>query len=97
MRRNTIVSTILCGLGATLLLPNLASAQQDRVSATEKGSLLYFSKVELRWNSSGDLVQDTFICLTNDATEDVLVQMYFVNGDDEINCNDDVDYPWEEH
>ncbi|MCP3902958.1 MAG: hypothetical protein GY715_04915 [Planctomycetes bacterium] len=53
----------------------------ERVSATEKGSLLYFSKIELRWDSTGFLVQDTFLSLTNDYPGDVTVQLYFINGD----------------
>jgi hypothetical protein len=53
----------------------------DRVSASEKGSLIIFSKVELRWTAAGVLYQDTFIDLTNDYPGDVQVQMYFINGD----------------
>jgi hypothetical protein len=53
----------------------------ERVSASEKGSLLIYSKVELRWDAAGNLIQDTFIDLTNDYPEDVCVQMYFINGD----------------
>lgn len=52
---------------------------------SQKGSLLVFPKVELRWRqgSSGnwELAQDTFIELTNDFPADVWVQMYFVHGD----------------
>ncbi len=54
---------------------------QDRVSATEKGSLVFFTKVELRWDAMGMLVQDTFLSLTNDYPNDVRVQLYFINGD----------------
>jgi hypothetical protein len=57
-------------------------APTDRASASDKGSLLIFTKVELRWDPTGtELIQDTFIDLTNDFPEDVQVQMYFVNGD----------------
>jgi uncharacterized protein YgiB involved in biofilm formation len=78
--------TMLCGMGASLAIPALAMAQpdaNDRVSATEKGSLCYFSKVEIRWagQSPNGLLQDTFLSLTNDNNADVDVQMYFVNGD----------------
>ncbi|MHC5001824.1 MAG: hypothetical protein ACYTJ0_01755 [Planctomycetota bacterium] len=48
---------------------------------SEKGSLLVFSKIELRWNTAGNVVQDTFVSIINDYPEDVHVQMYFVNGD----------------
>jgi hypothetical protein len=54
---------------------------QDRVSATEKGSVLIFSKVELKWDVNGALVQDTFIQITNDNNAGTNVQLYFVNGD----------------
>jgi len=50
----------------------------------EKGSLLVFPRVELRWsfvNNNWVLTQDTFIELTNDFPDPVVVQMYFVNGD----------------
>ena len=40
--------------------------QAPRVDMTRKGSLLIFSKVELRWNASGELIQDTFLDLSND-------------------------------
>ena len=81
MGRKGIVGTIMCGMAATLILPASASAQQDRVSATEKGSLLVFSKVDIRWDAAGFLTQDTFISICNDYPEDVKVQMYFINGD----------------
>ena len=48
---------------------------------TNKGSLLILSKVELRWDLAGRLIQDTFVAMTNDYNEDVRVQMFFVNGD----------------
>jgi hypothetical protein len=47
--------------GLAILTPSLAFAQQDRVSSTEKGSLLIFSKVEIRWDATGSLIQDTFM------------------------------------
>jgi hypothetical protein len=48
-----------------------------------KGSLVYFVKVELRWSGTAPhpLIQDTFLSLTNDFSESVAVQLYFVNGD----------------
>jgi len=52
---------------------------------SQKGSLLVFPKVELRWrqdpSGNWELAQDTFIELTNDYPADVWVQMYFVHGD----------------
>jgi hypothetical protein len=63
------------------MVPNTAQAQGDRVSGTEKGSVLIFSKVEIRWDAAGNVIQDTFVDITNDWIYDVGVQMYFVNGD----------------
>lgn len=67
-----------------------------RGSVFEKGSLLVFSKVEVRFNEFGEVTQDTFIQLTNDFGEDVRVQMMFVNGDDpmlEVTPNDICEHP----
>jgi hypothetical protein len=54
------------------------------VTISDKGSLVTFSKVEIRWGSDAPafpLRQDTFLSLTNDGSSDVSVLMYFVNGD----------------
>ena len=59
----------------------MAPPDDPRPAAGEKGSLVIFSKVEIRWDASGNVIQDTFLDLTNDYPDDVLVQMYFVNGD----------------
>jgi hypothetical protein len=78
MLRKSLLLMVVCGFIATFA----ASVNADtRVSATKKGSLIYYSKVELKWNSTGALTQDTFITIVNDYTEDVFVQWYFVNGD----------------
>jgi hypothetical protein len=53
----------------------------ERVAADEKGSLLIFPKVEIRWDRCGHPIQETFVDLTNDYPGDVLVHMYFINGD----------------
>jgi hypothetical protein len=83
MRSNRIVCGLVGALATTVLVtPALA----QRVSASEKGSLLIYSKVELRWDVAGNLIQDTFIDLTNDYPGDVCVQMYFINGDPEWTC-----------
>ena len=52
-----------------------------RVDITRKGSLLVFPKVELRWDDAGNLIQDTFIDISNDYPGWVSLQMYFFNGD----------------
>lgn len=48
---------------------------------SKKGSLLYFVKIELKWNAAGQLIQDTFVSLLNDNVQEVRVKMYQVNGD----------------
>lgn len=53
----------------------------NRVSSSTKGSFLAYSKIELRWDSGGNLTQDTILELTNDFPDDVCVQLYLVNGD----------------
>ncbi len=56
-----------------------------RVSGTQKGSLLVFSDVELRWDPNGVLTQDTFLAVANDADlGSVNVQAWFINGDIQI-------------
>lgn len=52
---------------------------QSRVSATEKGSLLVYPKVEVRWDSRGYLIQDTFVTLNNDYQGDVQIEVQLVN------------------
>jgi hypothetical protein len=70
--------SIAVGVVGLAVLASGAFAQ-TRVSATEKGSLLVYPKVEVRWNAQGYLLQDTFITLNNDFNADVSVQLYFVN------------------
>ncbi|MBU0717378.1 MAG: C10 family peptidase [Planctomycetes bacterium] len=58
-----------------------SSIRADHVAGAGTGSLLVFPNVEVRWDSCGSATQDTFIELTNDYPGDILVRMYFVNGD----------------
>ncbi len=81
------VGLMACGAAAALMAAAPASAQQDRISGTEKGSLLIFSKVEIRWDNAGNLQQDTFLQMTNDFPGAVDVQMYFINGDPPLAAN----------
>jgi hypothetical protein len=61
------------------------TVQPSRVSSSQKGSLLIFSKVELKWNADGtQLLQDTFLDVSNDFPAAVMVQAYFINGDTEL-------------
>ena len=53
-------------------------------SCTEKGSLLIFSNVEVRWDANGNLTQDVFIQLSNDHPNDLRVIAFFVNGDEPL-------------
>ena len=76
--RKVFVGSIIAGLCA--IMAGQASAD-NRVSVTKKGSLLVFSKVEIRWNQAGEVIQDTFVDLTNDLGQQVDVNMYFINGD----------------
>ncbi len=74
-------SVLLCVVGG-LSLATSAMAQVPRVSATQKGSLLMFSKVDIKWDASGNLVKDTILDISNDADDgSVDVQAYFINGD----------------
>jgi hypothetical protein len=70
----------LLGLGFALASTTFAQSPY-RNSTVKKGSLLIFSKVELRWDAAGKLTQDTILTLVNDFTRDVDVKLYFVNGD----------------
>ncbi len=78
-------ATVAVDPGETVICTFTNSAPTDcRMSGSEKGSLLIFPKVEIRWDASGELIQDTFIDLSNDYPDDVQVQMYFINGDPEL-------------
>ena len=79
-RMNSKRCGLLAMVAVVLVGTTLASAD-NRVSASKKGSLLYYSKIELRWNAAGTLNQDTFLTIINDYPGDVCVQWYFVNGD----------------
>lgn len=71
------------GITAGLVACSLVCGQgPGRVGAERKGSVLLYSVVEVRWDATGEQVlQDTFIELTNDYPQDVRVQLYYVNGD----------------
>jgi hypothetical protein len=63
-----------------------AVSPSNRASVSEKGSLLYYSKIELRWNATAPFarIQDTFLTIVNDYPEEVCVQWYFINGDEPL-------------
>lgn len=91
MARKLLVGTTLACFAAALVNP---AAADDRASASKKGSLLIYPKVEIKWHRIADgyvVVQDTFLTITNDFPGDVKIQYYFVNGDaptDAIFCCD---------
>lgn len=53
----------------------------SRADTSQKGSLLFYPHVELKWDAAGQVRQDTFIELSNDFPDAVQVQLYFINGD----------------
>jgi hypothetical protein len=69
-------------LGGTLLV--CERCPETDGGCLEKGSLVIFPKVEIRWDAGGSLIQDTFIQLTNDYPGAVWVKMYFINGDEPL-------------
>lgn len=67
--------------GDGTLCPQACVEAPPRAGGTEKGSLLIWPSIEVRWDRDGKVLQDVFLQLTNDFPEDVRVLMYFVNGD----------------
>lgn len=76
------------GDGTLCINVDCAPDEPMRGNCSQKGSLLIFSKVEIRWTDQGALIQDTFIELTNDFPDDVKVQMYLINGDAPLAATD---------
>jgi hypothetical protein len=63
------------------------AGQGDEVaSVSEKGSVLIYPKFEVKWNSAQNLIQDTFIQISNDFTQDVDLLILYVNGNGCV-CN----------
>ncbi len=56
-------------------------ATDFRGGVSQKGSLLVFPAVEIKWDAEGFVTQDTILSITNDYPEAVNVQFYLVNGD----------------
>jgi hypothetical protein len=86
-----------CAMGLVgalaLACANAASAQVPRVNTVQKGSLLLFSKIEIKWDESGNaLLQDTIVDISNDYPANVAIQAYFINGDVELEkvCEDEL-------
>jgi hypothetical protein len=45
---------------------------------SQKGSIVVYPKLEVKWDAAGSVLQDTFVTLTNDFNEDVTIQMYLI-------------------
>lgn len=75
MRKATLVMLLVGFTCASAFALNGAY----RTSATEKGSILIWPKVEIRWDQEGNLIQDTFVTINNDYQDDVRVHLYFVS------------------
>ncbi len=69
-----------------------AQACVRRLSVSEKGSILYFSSLEVAFSPAASttagpgvaLSKDTFITLVNDLNREVCVEWHFINGDDPL-------------
>jgi hypothetical protein len=61
-----------------------AVVADNRGDITSKGSFLVFPNVEIKWTKDGELIQDTFLGVSNEFPDDVEVQFYFLNGDEPL-------------
>jgi len=75
---------VVAALAPANLLAVEPVGQATRASITQKGSLLMFPHVEIKWGANGQLRQDTVLELSNDYPDDIQVQFYFVNGDEPL-------------
>jgi hypothetical protein len=84
MRKNLFLAALLAGM---TVAPAMAVRDFDaapQVNPNQKGSLLYWSDVEVKFDGAPGaevVTADTIIELTNDSNNGVYVQMYFINGD----------------
>jgi len=83
----TWTATDACGNTAQCTATVNVIAADGRGQPGVKGSFLIWPNVELKWNAAGQLIQDTFITLSNDYPEYVHVQLYFVQGDPPLPAN----------
>ncbi len=84
---NYLITLRGVGFAEPLQPPGTGGGPADRGTATEKGTVLVYSKVEIRWDANGNLIQDTFLTLTNDYPQNVRVQLYYINGDAPLAAN----------
>jgi hypothetical protein len=66
---------------SNVLIDGCIRPEERRVSFSNKGSLLMFSKVEIKWDDTGKVLQDTFLSVTNDYPGNVTLLAFFINGD----------------
>jgi len=76
-----IATSAILGFGTALTAAAQEFPGQFRAGVSQKGSLLIFPAVELKWGPNGHLAQDTILSITNDYPDSVSIQLYFVNGD----------------
>jgi hypothetical protein len=73
---------VLTAVAALALTATTAFAQPTRTNVTQKGSLLVWPEVTVRWVPGGALLRDTIITLGNDlASSGVSVKLFMVNGE----------------
>jgi hypothetical protein len=78
MSKRWLIAVGVCGG----LLAQAAFAQAPRASTSQKGSVLIYPKIEVRWSSGGDLIQDTIVQISNDLNDSgVHVVSFFVDED----------------
>jgi len=73
--------TAFDGTSPAEVAPAGPSSANRVASVSEKGSLLVFPSIEVKWNANGQVIQDSFIEMSNDRSTPVRVQLYFVQGD----------------
>ncbi len=66
--------------------PQEPSVRPQTGTTGQKGSLLVLPKIEVKWDAGNNLIQDTFVTLTNDYPAPVYVKIFLVNGDPRL-CN----------
>jgi len=81
-RSGRVVAPALVGILA--MVGTAMGVDPSRASSTEKGSLIVYPAVEIKWDDAGNVLQDTIIDLSNDYAGAVYVQLYFVNGDEPL-------------
>jgi hypothetical protein len=83
----TVFVTDNCGCVDVAFPTYYCLPPDNRSSASQKGSVLVYPKIELKWTCTlatppvCTLKQDTFLTIINDYPEDVRVKWLFVNGD----------------